>query len=56
MQDLVLALEIQIDCAVSDPGLAGDIGDLRIKISFAGKDLYPGPKNCFAFVGNYSFG
>jgi hypothetical protein len=38
-QDVVLVVEIEVDGAVRDLGLLGDIGDAGIEKAFFGKDL-----------------
>ena len=54
MQYLVLAFEIKVNGTIGNTCLTGYIGDLRIEVALAGKHLYCGPKDRFAFIGDDS--
>ena len=51
MQNFFFALEIEIDRAVRDARCGGDVRDLRIKISVAGKDAGGRAQNRLALAG-----
>ena len=53
MKDVFFALEVEIDSAIGDAGLAGNIGDLGTEITVVGEDADTCAQNCFALVGNY---
>jgi len=52
MQNFIFALEIKINRAVGNSGFLGDVGDLRVKVTFSGKNLDRCSQNRFAFIGD----
>ena len=52
MQDVFLALEVQVDGAVGDPGFARDVGDFRIEVTVVGEDAGSGAQDCLTFIAN----
>src|SRR5689334_6926647 len=50
MENVFLALEVEIDRAVRDAGFARDVGDFGIEVAVVGEDTGGGAQDCFTLI------